>query len=300
MKQVTTVVTWGIVFLALLSFLVLAAILLFYGGMLKVWAWYMLFFIPLFSILLILGQAWRLIRKRPRVRRDNVALVMMLLCLLPLALWTNKVTYPASWEKTEPIATVRLPSDLPLKVAWGGDSVRVNYHAAVPDQRWAYDLVVDPYFTESSNLTDYGCFGTPIVAPASGAVVVAEDGHPDVPPGLPSNPTNPAGNYVAIELKTTNTYLLIAHLKEGSVLVHEGDFVEEGQIVGQCGNSGNTSEPHIHIHHQRQNPADYPIGFAEGLPLAFRDTNGDSRPKGGIEEVDGEIVLTGSVVQHQP
>ena len=49
--------------------------------------------------------------------------------------------------------------------------------------------------------------------------------------------------------------------------------MKEGDVIGRCGNSGHTSEPHIHIHHQRQKPAaSGPVNFAEGLPLFFAIT----------------------------
>jgi hypothetical protein len=185
-----------------------------------------------------------------------------------------------------------------LRVAWGGDGIETNYHAAVPDQRWAYDLLVEPYLVGSAKLEDYGCYGVPVVAPASGRVVNAHDGEPDEVPGISSNNvTAPTGNHVAIQLDT-GTYLVIAHLRQGSVRVKTGDSVEEGQTIGQCGNSGNTSEPHIHIHHQRQDPAVFPTNFAEGLPLYFRDHDGPSMPVGGIK-IEGEtITAVGDVVQH--
>ena len=96
----------------------------------------------------------------------------------------------------------------------------------------------------------------------------------------------------------SGTYLLIAHLKPGSVSVSERDEVLEGEAIGACGNSGNTSEPHIHIHHQRQDPKDRPLHFPEGLPLYLRDHNGEAMPNGGFEIRDGETVLIGAIVRH--
>ncbi len=83
----------------------------------------------------------------------------------------------------------------------------------------------------------------------------------------------------------------IAHLRQGSVAVWEGEQVAEGQLLGEYGNSGSTSEPHTHIHHQRQDPREVPTEFAEGLPLYFRDHNGPLVP-------DSEFGIAGPIVQH--
>ena len=207
------------------------------------------------------------------------------------------IAYPADVNSVQPSATVRLPADVPLKVAWGGDTISVNQHTLVPDQRWAYDLVVEPYFTGSKNLEDYGCWDVPVVAPASARVAAAENGIRDETPGE-MNALQPFGNHVFLQLPDTQTYLAIAHLKQGSVLVKQGDEVAEGQEIGRCGNSGHTSEPHIHIHHQRQKPRS-PINLAEGLPLFFRDHDGPPMPEGGLDVADGKVVATGVTVRHQ-
>jgi murein DD-endopeptidase MepM/ murein hydrolase activator NlpD len=54
------------------------------------------------------------------------------------------------------------------------------------------------------------------------------------------------GNHVVVEL-APERYLLLAHLQQGSVVVAEGDEVGAGDLLGRCGNSGNTSQPHLHI-----------------------------------------------------
>lgn len=270
------------------------------GGMTKVWAWNLLPVIPPFLglIFLIVVAPYAIIRRR---LSKAVAITgsVSLLSMTPALLIVIPVAYPASITSMTPSATVRLPANVPLKVVWGGDRFEVNRHVVAPDQRWAYDFVVEPYFTGSTELTDYGCYGVPVVAPAAGYVVEAHDGEPDMTPGVISNNIRvPAGNFVAIRLEETGTYLIIAHLKRGSVVVKAGERVEEGQVIGQCGNSGNTSEPHIHIHHQRQDPTLYPINFAEGLPLYFRDHDGPPMPEGGVRVENGKLVATGATVQH--
>lgn len=249
------------------------------------------------SLLILLVHG---IRKRRFSRPMQATLVLAVLALWP-GLWGFGIlplTFPSDLETTTPAATIRIPSNEVLRVAWGGDSIKTNYHAMAPDQRWAYDLLVEPAAHGSEKLEDYGCYGTPVIAPVTARVHYARDGAPDEVPGKVSmNLKNPAGNTVVFELKT-GTYLVIAHLKPGSVLVETGDQVAEGDQIGECGNSGNTSEPHIHIHHQRQDPKGRPINFSEGLPLFFRDHEGDPMPEGGVEERDGKYVMTGAIVRH--
>jgi hypothetical protein len=65
--------------------------------------------------------------------------------------------------------------------------------------------------------------------------------------------------------------------------------------LAHVGNSGSTSEPHIHIHHQRQDPSQTLL-FAEGLPLYFRDIDGPAMPTGGIGIENGREVPIGMIV----
>lgn len=294
------VVRW--VLPALLAAVLLPSWALFFsGGMRAVVGWAALIdagllLAPL-SLLVLLVHA---VRKRRFSRPMQVTLALAGLALWP-GLWSVgilTIAFPYDLESSSPSATVRLPSNETLRVGWGGDEVSTNYHAMTPDQRWAYDLLVEPAGHGSEVLEDYGCYNTPVVAPVSARVHYAVDGAPDHVPGEVSmDHKNPTGNHVVLKIET-GTYLLIAHLKPGSVLVSTGDEVLEGEAVGACGNSGNTSEPHIHIHHQRQDPKDRPLNFSEGLPLYFRDHDGEAMPKGGLEIRDGKIVLTGAIVRH--
>lgn len=294
---------WRILrWLPLAAMLLVAAVLgvmLLLGGMSRISAWYALpFVLPLVGLLslIIVGVA-ALVRRRFG-RFLAVTALVSLLSLVPALLMIWPMAYPASLESTEPAATVRLPADVPLQVVWGGDRLAANQHVVVADQRWAYDFVVEPYFTGSTELTDYGCYGVPVVSPTAAEVVEVHDGEPDMTPGVISDNYEAAeGNFVVLKLDT-GTYLLLAHLKQGSVRVKAGDWVAEGQELGRCGNSGNTSEPHIHIHHQRQDPRLYPLNFAEGLPLYFRDHDGAPMPEGGVRVENGKPIATGDLVRH--
>lgn len=79
-----------------------------------------------------------------------------------------------------------------------------------------------------------------------------------------------AGNHVYIEIEETGTYLLQNHLLKDSIAVNVGDRVKIGDYLDKVRNTGTTSEPHLHIHHQKQNPNHVILPtFAEGLPLYF-------------------------------
>jgi hypothetical protein len=285
---------------SLAAVLVVAWTAMFSGGMRAVIAFTLLAsVVPLLGLLNLVLETVRLVRTRRWASPILVGLALSSIALWPAA-WNfgwAMIRFPTRLEHTAPSVTVRLPSNEALRVAWGGDTLEVNQHASFPDQRWAYDLFVAPYLVNSRELEAYGCWDTPVVAPIDARVHLARDGRPDATPGDLSS-SDPTGNSVVLALPT-GTFLLIAHLKRGSVRVRAGDFVKEGDMIGACGNSGMSSEPHIHIHHQRQDPATHPVGFAEGLPLFFRDHGGDRMPHGGISEQNGRPVATGAVVQHR-
>lgn len=116
---------------------------------------------------------------------------------------------------------------------------------------------------DPSSLESYHCWGRSILAPAEGVVVRSVDDLPDQAIGA-SDPAKPAGNHIVIDFGN-DEYGVLAHLRRGSVRVAEGDAVTAGQEIGLCGNSGNTSEPHLHFHMQTSPRLDQ----GEGLPMQF-------------------------------
>lgn len=78
-----------------------------------------------------------------------------------------------------------------------------------------------------------------------------------------------AGNHIYLRLDETGTFLVLAHLKKGSIKVKEGQHVNEGEFLAQVGNSGSSSEPHLHIHHQRQDPSKVSIFFRKDYHFTF-------------------------------
>jgi murein DD-endopeptidase MepM/ murein hydrolase activator NlpD len=79
-------------------------------------------------------------------------------------------------------------------------------------------------------------------------------------------PVGLAGNHVIIAIEGTGPFLLLAHLQRGSVQLPPGQWVREGDPVGRCGNSGNSTEPHLHL--QVSDSTDWTN--ARGLPITFR------------------------------
>jgi len=93
----------------------------------------------------------------------------------------------------------------------------------------------------------YYAFDKPYLAPADGEVLAVENGIEDNKPVGKMNEKNPLGNYVIID-HGNDEYSYLAHFKHKSIEVNEGDRVKQGDVLGRVGNSGNSSEPHIHFH----------------------------------------------------
>ncbi|QYJ03422.1 M23 family metallopeptidase [Nocardioides panacisoli] len=133
-------------------------------------------------------------------------------------------------------------------------------------------------------------FGADILAPCAGRVVVAHDGEVDhearrsqltllpymlgqarrARGGAPAV----AGNHVVVSGGPHGPYVLLAHLRRGSVRVGVGDEVREGDLLGTCGNSGNSTQPHVHV----QATDTTAWERARGLPIAFRGPDGPTMP----------------------
>ena len=178
-------------------------------------------------------------------------------------------------------------------VFWGGDSKAVNHHHDVPAQKFAFDLLgADEngkmHRGDGSKNEDYFCFGREILAPADGVVAEAIDGVRDNVPGS-MNPYCLVGNCVVIQHRT-NEVSVLAHLQRGSVAVKAGDHVKRGQLLGKCGNSGNSSEPHLHYHLQHS-----PIfQDALGIKILFQNVSvtkgGKAETKTNYSPVKGDII----------
>ncbi|MFG6118041.1 M23 family metallopeptidase [Thalassobacillus sp. B23F22_16] len=157
-----------------------------------------------------------------------------------------------SFPETDEVYTANTYT-MPIKeewmVFWGGTNQLLNYHYPTETQRYAYDLLMtkngSSYHGNPEKNKHYYAFGKEVAAPADGVVVKAIDGIEDNVPGE-MNSGSPLGNHVVLEHKN-GEYSLLAHLKKNSILVEAGDEMTEGDVLGLTGNSGNSSEPHIHF-----------------------------------------------------
>jgi murein DD-endopeptidase MepM/ murein hydrolase activator NlpD len=145
-------------------------------------------------------------------------------------------------------------------------------------------------------------FGQPVLAPADGVVVRVSDWQRDhwsrtswpaviylmLVEGLVREATGPGrvvGNHLVLDLGD-GVYALLAHLRRRSALVGQGDRIRAGQRLAACGNSGNSSEPHLHFQ-LMDRPG---VLLGAGLPFTF---------PGGVP-CTGQVLAAGSAVAEPP
>jgi hypothetical protein len=234
--------------------------------------------VPLVLVLaLAIILSWRRHAGRPWRRSEGPSLLAThWSTLLPLAVFTGAAIYVATG--LVPPGDARALA-LPLQgghfmVGQGGGNVALNHHANHASQRHAVDIMaIGPAGFRAAGLYPsdpeaYAAFGARVVSPCSGEVVEAVDDLPDFQPPE-SDPENPAGNHVVIACQGLN--VLLAHLRRDSLVVEEGEAVETHHPIGEVGNSGNTTEPHLHIHAVFEDTGDVFSGEAAPITLDGRN-----------------------------
>lgn len=168
---------------------------------------------------------------------------------------------------------------LPFAGEWytanGGVTKNTSHSWEILPQRFAYDfMIVDEegksYSGDKEDLCSYYCYGKDIFAPADGMVVSIKNHFPDcriMGDGQPDPDTPDIGGNRIIIKHSTNEYSAVCHLMPESVTVQTGQTVKRGDVIAKCGNSGNTTEPHIHF--QIQNTAHFYSCL--GVPVLFCD-----------------------------
>jgi len=202
---------------------------------------------------------------------------------------------------------------LPFYDAWvvvnGGVDKKFSHSWDVPTQRYAYDLLIldesgKSYIGNGKKMTDYYCYGKEILAPADGEVIdaisvysnslILKNGQADCAAH------DIRGNHILIR-HSEREYSLLAHLQPGSINVKAGDTVERGQIIARCGNSGNSSEPHLHFQLQ----CGKNFFSSAGLPIEFENISSapmlnysayDPRPLPPVIDLQEKYIVRGQEV----
>ena len=179
------------------------------------------------------------------------------------------VETPSNYSNYENIAELDLPFNGSWYVVWGGRNLNNNYHNSLNDQRFAIDVLQiknGSTFSGSGTKNEhYYSYSDSIYAPASGQIVEMKNYVIENIPGE-TNKNELFGNYVIIN-HGNDEYSVLAHMITNSIIVNPGDRVTKGQLIGLCGNSGNSTQPHLHYHLQNQAS----IGHGEGLPAKFNN-----------------------------
>jgi hypothetical protein len=156
------------------------------------------------------------------------------------------------------------------------DFVGVDERRRTADRRdWRTFLATEP-------AERFLSFGRPILAPADGVVAAVHDGEVDHAGRRSQLALLPyalgqagrlrrgvgavAGNHLIIALRDSGVFAALVHLRAGSLRVAAGDEVTVGQHLADCGNSGNSTQPHVHV--QVMDSVD--LSVARGVPMAFR------------------------------
>jgi hypothetical protein len=150
-------------------------------------------------------------------------------------------------------------------ISCGNNSQRTHRGASA----YAWDFIVldehrKTYRGSGATNEDYYSFGLPVLAPAPGNVVRVVNSIPDNTPTI-ANWEQSWGNFVIIA-HGNNEFSEISHFMQHSIVVREGDRVERGQLLAQCGNSGLSFAPHIHYQLQSAGT----IG-ANSIPAKFHN-----------------------------
>jgi murein DD-endopeptidase MepM/ murein hydrolase activator NlpD len=224
-------------------------------------------------------------------------------------------TVPLAVSKATPAITSPLRGDHWL--AGNGPSntsghrralVPIDGRAAIA-QRFAIDWVKlgnegQTFHGDKLDNKNYFAYGVDALAVADGVVTEVKDGIPENIPGensraVPITLETVGGNHVIVDIGGGN-FAFYAHLQPGSLRVKLGDKVRPGQVIGLVGNSGNSTEPHLHFHISNGSS---PLG-SEGLPyvLSSFDVEGSGwswKPSNGDKPVKhtNEIPLENQVVR---
>ncbi|HVV25431.1 MAG TPA: M23 family metallopeptidase [Candidatus Saccharimonadales bacterium] len=198
---------------------------------------------------------------------------------------------------------LHLPFEGEWLVFWGGDTPELNHHHDSQAEKYAFDFVVTDeggnFYRDGERTNEASlAFGRPILSPAAGTAIETVDGVRDNRPGR-LNTYSILGNYVLIK-HNEDEFSLLAHLRQYSLQVQAGEQIEQGQLLAQCGNSGRSSDAHLHYQLQdfdvfaELNTSHEQRALARGIKAYFTDVllerNGITKPRRQCSPVKDDIV----------
>ena len=187
---------------------------------------------------------------------------------------------------------------LPFEGKWvvvnGGYTKEFSHSWDIPTQRYAYDFIIldeegKSFEYEFKQCENYYCYDKNILAPADGVVVeILNDAKNSLilrNGKFFSKSSHIAGNYIIIK-HSDKEYSTLAHLKKDSITVKVGECVSRGEVLAKCGNTGNSSEPHLHFQVQTGQS----FYNSAGLPIKFKNINVTTAPN--YNRYDNRLTMT--------
>jgi hypothetical protein len=220
------------------------------------WEIVSIYFRPIFPIAYLIACVVGYKRiKKPTTPQKKIVMILGIVFNLVLIVFISGLNWFTFKGYATPENVIDLTSPFHKGrqiILHGGASPFTNGHFHVKPQNYALDIVGlnnlgmrASSIDGGSDLANYVIYGEPIYSPCYGTVVIVVDEYDDQTPPK-TDQEHPAGNHVLIE--SEGVEILLAHLKRGSIKVNVGDTVNINTLIGQVGNTGNTSEPHLHMH----------------------------------------------------
>ena len=233
----------------------------------------------------------------------SIPAFLALFVFLDISFWIGMAQLFGSWY-AKIIYGSKLPSEdnydckvdyiLPFEGKWtvfnGGIGKGMSHSWDIIPQRYAYDFIImddngKSFEGDSKNLQSYFCYGKNVIAPADGTVVKVSGNHRDSRVNgekVYCDTWDIRGNFIVIQ-HAEKEFSVSAHLIPNSITVRAGDKVKQGDIIAKCGNSGNTSEPHLHF--QLQSGKSF--FSSAGLPISFVNINAQEKTNYGMADPRG-------------
>src|SRR5690625_4909328 len=213
-------------------------------------------------------QSWKNIRGLPfwikttTKKKWNIGIHALLICIFGMY---NIFVISSHLPEDETIKLV-----FPLKngtyyVGHGGSNTFMNYHSDYLPQKYALDILklnkigARAKGLYPKELHKYAIYEDGLYSPCNGKVLETRGHLPDLTPPE-KDPENALGNYIYLSCEGIDAVIYMSHMQENSVIAEDGAMIQVGEKVGTIGNTGNTTEPHLHIHAEKD---------GKGVPITF-------------------------------